>query len=163
MPKSRLQIELQQSKPFRSVAQEAWLSILRTADHLKRTSQTSFDMSGLTQQQYNVLRILRGAGESGLPTLAIASRLIEHTPGITRLLDRLEAKHLIARGRPTQDRRQVTCTITPLGSELLSKLDEKVDSLTTAALHGVSEQELRDLIRTLEKIRNPNIDPASDN
>ncbi len=154
MAVSRLQQELKQNKPFRSVEEEAFLSILRTADHLKREASQGFESAGLTAQQYNVLRILRGAGLCGLPTLGIAERLIEHTPGITRLIDRLESKKLVRRERPQRDRRQVYCFITAEGLSLLESLDPVTESSSVAAFTGVARTELKALIQTLEKIRN---------
>jgi DNA-binding MarR family transcriptional regulator len=151
---SSLQRELKQTKPFRSPEHEAWLSILRTADQLKRGAQHFLETVGLTEQQYNVLRILRGAGEPGLPTLAIAERLIEHTPGITRLIDRLEAKGLVRRERPDCDRRQVYCFLTKPGATLLASLDDTVDAQTSAAFARLSKPELKTLIAILEKVRN---------
>lgn len=154
MSASSLQREIKQNKPFRSPEHEAWLSILRTADQLKRGAQQYFETVDLTEQQYNVLRILRGAGEPGLPTLAIAERLIEHTPGITRLIDRLEAKGLVRRERPDCDRRQVYCFLTKSGATLLASLDDTVDAQTTGAFARLSKTELKTLIAILEKVRN---------
>jgi hypothetical protein len=102
---SRLQQELKQNRPFRSIYQEAALSVMKTADAIRRDLGRKLEPSDITVQQYNVLRILRGAGAQGLPTLAIGDRLIEETPGMTRLLDRLEAKALVRRVRCEQDRR----------------------------------------------------------
>ncbi len=155
MSASRLQQEIKQSKPFRSPQAEAYLSILRTADHLKRSAAPTFEAVGLTEQQYNVLRILRGAGSVGLPTLAIADRLIEHTPGITRLLDRLEAKGFVRRERPASDRRQVYVFITDSGLALLASLDSSVDRQSQSAFTGLSKSTLQSLIEILAKIRNP--------
>ncbi len=101
---SRLQEEIKQTKPFRSVSQEAMIGLFRTTDMLRRRASTLLDPEGITPQQYNVLRILRGAGTEGLPTLEIASRMIEQAPGITRLLDRLETKRLVSRERCPEDR-----------------------------------------------------------
>lgn len=154
MASSSLQREIKQTKPFRSTEHEAWLSILRTADHLKRASQRLFEAVDLTEQQYNVLRILRGAGDLGLPTLAIADRLIEHTPGITRLIDRLEAKGLVRRERPDCDRRQVYCFLTKPGATILAALDPGADKLGDTMFAGVPKAELKSLIETLEKVRN---------
>ena len=93
--------ELKQKKPFPSKAEEAAVTLMRTADVLRRFIGTVIEPHGITSQQYNVLRILRGAGERGLPTLEIAERMIESTPGITRLIDRLETKKLVvARALP---------------------------------------------------------------
>ena len=155
MSPSSIQREIQQTKPFPSLEQEATVAILRTADFLKHGSNPLFDTQGITQQQYNVLRILRGAGRDGLPTLGIAERLIEHTPGITRLLDRLERKALVRRSRPDCDRRQVFCAITDSGLELLARLDAQVDEQSRLTFRSVSPEETLELLRILEKIRNP--------
>src|SRR5881275_3603411 len=103
--------ELKQTRPFVSPAQEATVALLRTADVVNRLVDLVIEREGITGQQYNVLRILRGAGEQGLPTLDIAERMIEETPGITRLIDRLEAKKLVTRERCNVDRRRVYCRI----------------------------------------------------
>ena len=88
----------------------------------------------ITLQQYNVLRILRGAGDEGLPTLDIAERMIEHAPGVTRLIDRLEAKGLVRRQRPADDRRQVLCVATAAALALLEQLDAPMDRADREAL-----------------------------
>ena len=106
---SRIQQEIKQSRPFHSKAQEASIGLMRTADLVRRAVSGIVEPYGITPQQYNVLRILRGAGERGLPTLEIAERMIESTPGITRLIDRLQAKKLVVRERCLTDRRQVQC------------------------------------------------------
>jgi DNA-binding MarR family transcriptional regulator len=109
---------------------------------------------GITNQQYNVLRILRGAGSGGLPTLEIVTRMIEEAPGITRLLDRLERKHLVTRERCPEDRRQVTCRITEAGLALLARLDRAADSADTAMLGTLTPAELKRLIGLLDRVRN---------
>src|SRR5204863_9342501 len=111
MPGSALQREIRQRKPFRSPTQEAVVGLLRSTDRVRRARAGVVEPRGITLQQYNVLRILRGARPRGLPTLEIAARMVEHAPGITRLLDRLEAKTLVRRQRPAGDRRQVVCRI----------------------------------------------------
>jgi DNA-binding MarR family transcriptional regulator len=150
---SRLQQELKQNRPFRSVAQEAGVALLRTTDLVRRRMTTVLQEEAVTLQQYNVLRILRGAGPEGLPTLEIAERMIEQAPGITRLLDRLESKGLVARERCPTDRRQVTCRIAPEGLALLSRLDRVVDSLDESLLGDLSPTDLRRLVRLLDRIR----------
>src|SRR5438128_7791686 len=115
----RVQEEIRQRRPFPSVAQEAVVALMRTADLVRRHATALLEPHGLTLQQYNVLRILRGAGADGLPTLEIADRMIEQTPGITRLLDRLEAKELVRRQRCPKDRRQHLCWITPKALAIL--------------------------------------------
>ncbi len=102
-----LREEIRQNKPFASPAQEALLALSRTTDLLQRRFAELVEPYGISLQQYNVLRILRGAGQEGTPTLEIADRMIQRTPGITRLLDKLEAKHLVRRKRCPEDRRQV--------------------------------------------------------
>ena len=148
---SRIQAELKQNKPFRSVAQEAMIGLFRTADELRRRAASWIEPKGITLQQYNVLRILRGAGPEGLPTLEIASRMIEQAPGITRLLDRLESKKLVHREHCPTDRRQVTCRITDRGLALLASLDESVDH--DSLVQGLSQTEQRQLIELLDRIR----------
>jgi len=150
---SALQTEIRQTRPFRSLSQEATLGLLRTADVLRRTFGQTVEPLGLTLQQYNVLRILRGAGPDGLPTLAITERLIERTPGITRLLDRLERRSWVTRERTTGDRRKVVCRITSSGLETLGQLDEPVDELDDKNLGVLSEDELRTLIALLDRVR----------
>jgi DNA-binding MarR family transcriptional regulator len=148
-----LQDELKQSKPFESPSHEAMLGLWRTADHLRRVIARPMERNGITLQQYNVLRILRGAGPEGLPTLDIADRMIEQTPGITRLLDRLERKHLIARRRCPEDRRQVLCTISPAGLELLTALDAVVREAQYSVMSVLNQEETTFLIDLLERIR----------
>ncbi|HYY96786.1 MAG TPA: MarR family transcriptional regulator [Pyrinomonadaceae bacterium] len=106
---------------------------------------------GITAQQYNVLRILRGAEPEGLPTLTIAERMIERTPGITRMIDRLEAKGLVAREVRPHDRRRVYCRITKKGLSLLKQLDEPVEEFNRSAFRTLSDAELRQLVALLER------------
>src|SRR5918911_1573795 len=130
--------ELKQPRPFASPAQEATVALLRTADVVNRLVDSVIERHGITGQQYNVLRILRGAGKQGLPTLEIADRMIEQTPGITRLIDRLEKKRLVSRERCPTDRRQVFCRITREGLALIARLDlpiRNTDNLALASLN----------------------------
>jgi len=150
--KSQLQEEIRQTVPFRTKSQEAILAIRRTADVLRRKLAPVTEAAGVTQQQYNVLRILRGAEPEGLPTLEISRRMIEHAPGITGLLDRLEKKGLVTRLRLSSDRRCVMCRISFAGLDLLERLQPEVDAQDDA-LSALSERELSALIRALDKIR----------
>ena len=152
-PPSGLQAEIRQSRPFRSRAQEAVLSLFRTTDLIKRRHAALTDPHGVSGEQYNVLRILRGAGPAGLPTLDVAERMVVHNPAITRLVDKLEAKRLIVRQRCTEDRRRVYCRITPAGLDLLQKLDEPVDNQSEALLSALPQGDVDELIRILQKIR----------
>lgn len=118
--------EIGQTRPFASKAQEATVALLRTADVVRRRFTRIVEPAGLTFQQYNVLRILRGSAPAPLSALEISERLIEETPGVSRLIDRLLAKGLIRRDRSGTDRRMLECSITPKGLELLAKLDRPV-------------------------------------
>ena len=153
MKRRGLQQEIKQTRPFRSSSQEAAVALLRTADVLRRRFEEVLAPTEITVQQYNVLRILRGAGESGLPTLEIAERMIERAPGITRLVDRLEAAGLVARERSSEDRRAVLCRATSKGLALLAGLDDDVDEADDAALGMLTERERRELTRILGKVR----------
>ena len=150
---SKLQQELQQTRPFRSVGHEAVLSILKTADEIRHQVALAVSREGLSLQQYNVLRILRGAGDAGLPTLEIAARLVERSPGITRFIDRLERLELVSRERSGADRRMVRCRATPAGLEFLARLDAPVDRCTEVLLGGIELDRLEELIQLLDQIR----------
>ncbi len=133
--------------------QQALGALFRTTDAVRRAMARVLEPHGLTGTQYNVLRILRGARPAPLPTMEIAARMMEQTPGITRLLDRLEAKELVSRERCSDDRRQVLCSITPLGVELLAALDEPIDRADEALFASLKEAELQGLLRHLAAIR----------
>lgn len=148
-----LRAEIRQSKPFDSPAQEAILALYRTSDMLRRRFTQIVEPHGISLQQYNVLRILRGAGKTGTPTLDIADRMIEMTPGVTRLLDKLEAKRLVRRERCPEDRRQVLCWITDSGLRLLAELDKPLAAAGVKSMEPLPAAEQQALIRTLEKIR----------
>lgn len=110
----------------RSLDERTIMAVLRAADRLRRRYAQLLEPHDLTLQQYNVLRILRGAGPAGLPTLTIAGRMIERAPGITRLVGRLVRKGLVARTHDAGDQRVVVCRITAGGRRLLRRLDGPV-------------------------------------
>ena len=151
--KAKVDREAKPKQLVYSRQQDAVVSILRTANYLRRFSSPVFDQHDITWQQFNVLRILRGAGLEGLPTLDIAERMIEQAPGITRLLDRLERKKLVRRERPSDNRRQVLCYITKPGLDLLQELDTPVRNQDKQALHRLDESEIEELIRLLDLAR----------
>lgn len=155
MPSTRneLREELKQTRPFRSPAHEAVVSILRTAAVVQRQIAQAVEARGMTLQQYNVLRILRGAGKDGLPTLAIRDRMIEEAAGITRLLDKLATAAYVVRERCTPDRRQVLCRITPSGLEVLAALDEPVDTADAMVLARLDDAQQEMLIELLGVVR----------
>jgi DNA-binding MarR family transcriptional regulator len=141
---------------FRSREQQATLGLLRTADAMKRSLAQVIEPHGITPQQYNVLRILRGAGPDGLPTLTIGERMIEHTPGVTRLVDRLERKGLVARTPCPKDRRRVFCRITTKGLDLLMELDEPINRWDAQAMSVLPPSELDSFINLLDRVRASN-------
>jgi DNA-binding MarR family transcriptional regulator len=145
--------EIRQTRPFRSAAEEAILTLYRTSDAIQRDFAKLVEPQGISAQQYNVLRILRGAGADGIPTLEIADRMVERTPGITRLLDKLEAKQLVRRRRCPEDRRQVLCHITEAGRTLLADLDQPVLDTGLSAMRALTNPQLRQLIGLLNQIR----------
>jgi len=149
---SALAREIRQGKPFRSARQEATLGLLKTVDLLRRREAEVMEPFGVTDQQYNVLRILRGAGRDGLPTLEIAHRMIQRTPGITRLIDRLERKGLVVRRRCDTDRRQVYCVLAAAGGRLLARMDAPVARMD-ALLAALSDPDVATLIRLLDSLR----------
>src|ERR687883_653174 len=129
----------------------AYSTLLSTADRVRTFFETVCAPFDITGQQYNVLRILRGAEPEGLPTLTIAERMIERTPGITRMIDRLEAKGLVAREVRPHDRRCVYCRITKKGLSLLKLLDDPVEEFNRRAFRALSAAELKQLIALLVK------------
>lgn len=150
---SPLRDEIKQNVPFHSPAHEALLSLLRTSALVQRQLAMVVEPSGVTVQQYNVLRILRGAGNEGLPTLAIRDRMIEEASGITRLLDKLERAGYVVRERSTPDRRQVVCRITPPGLAMLDSMDAPVDGANDRVMRLLDSAELRTLSALLGAIR----------
>jgi DNA-binding MarR family transcriptional regulator len=150
---SRIQEEIAQRRPFASSRQECLVGLLRTSDVVRRRLSAVIEPEGLTLQQYNVLRILRGAGPAGLPTLEIADRMLERAPGITRLLERLERKEVISRRRSASDQRQVVCRVTRRGLKLLSKLDGPIDEANATSLGDLGCEEVEQLILLLDGVR----------
>jgi len=146
--------ELKQTKPFFSAAQEAFLSIQRTADALSQKIEEFLKPWGISGTQYNVLRILRGAGSEGLRCGEIAERMVAHDPDITRLLDRMEKAGWIERARDTRDRRVVLTHINRRGLDLLKQIDKPIEEFTQELGSHIPEKRFRDLIEILDEIRN---------
>jgi MarR family transcriptional regulator, organic hydroperoxide resistance regulator len=149
----RIQHELQQRKPVGHIEEEAWLNIQRTADLLMQRVTDILRPYELTPTQYNVLRILRGAGDEGANCKDIGSRMITRDPDITRLLDRLDKRALITRSRSQGDRRYVSIRITEEGLRVLSELDKPIVDLTTRVLGHLGRERAESLIGILEEIR----------
>ena len=153
---SAVQSEIRQTKPFRSNAQEATIALLRTASIVSRALGRVVEPSGLSLAQYNALRIIRGAGTGGIPTLSIRERMIEEGTTITRLLDKLEDAGLIRRERTFPDRRQVLCFVTDAGRKLLEALDPKVNSADEEAVASLNDAQIERLIDLLDVVRQSN-------
>ena len=150
---SSLRAELKQGRPFDSVCQEAHLNVLRTAGLLERGVVETLRPFGITPTQYNVLRILRGAPAEGLPCSEIGARMLTHEPDVTRLLDRLQKLGFTERERASSDRRVVLTRITPLGRQIVDRLDRPIRELHDRQLAGLGPDDLRTLIRLLEAVR----------
>ncbi len=148
-----LQAELKQRVTFTSREQEAYLSLLRTADALQAQVEAKLKEFGLTGTQYNALRILRGAGAEGLPCREIGERMITHDPDITRLLNRLEDRGFVERTRARHDRRVIYGKITPAGLKLLREMDAPLEKYGREVLRHVGQERLRQLIELLELVR----------
>ena len=129
------------------------LNIVRTADLLSRSFALTFKAHGLTQTQYNVLRILRGAGSEGLPSGEVASRMVTREPDITRLLDRMEERGWVHRRKDPEDRRVMRAYLTLAGRELVDRLDAPVDALQEHCLGHMDDASLAQLSDLLGTVR----------
>jgi DNA-binding MarR family transcriptional regulator len=135
--------------------QQVFVSLLRTADALTREAEALVKPYNLSGTQYNVLRILRGAGEKGLACREVGCKLISRDPDITRLFDRMESRGVIARAREKDDRRVVKTRITAEGLRLLSELDEPVRKLHRRQLGHMPAKQLQQLLKLLDRAREP--------
>jgi DNA-binding MarR family transcriptional regulator len=145
--------ELKPRQPFESLEAEAFLALLRTAERLQERAAEILKPHGLSPTQYNALRILRGAGTPGLACREIGERMIHHDPDITRLLDRLEGRGLVARSRSREDRRVMKTRITAAGLARLQALDRPAEEFERRLLGRLGQDRLRILIRLLEAVR----------
>lgn len=146
--------EIHQTKPFRSLQEQVVINLMRTTraveeswmQYLKRTE-------GISQSQYNILRILRGARPQAVKISEIADRMITRDPDVTRLVDRLIKQGLVRRERDSQDRRVVLVEITAAGLALLARLDGPAGGYTEGAMAGLRPQQLRTLDTLLNEVR----------
>lgn len=150
---TNLRDEIKQTRPFSSLEQEAYLSLGRTWAGLEHELAEALKAHDVTPTQYNVLRILRGAGEKGLCRSEIMERMIARVPDATRLLDRMEAAGLIERERSSEDRRFVTTQITRDGLRVVAAAEAAVMALHRRQFTAVGEEDLRQLVRILELVR----------
>jgi DNA-binding MarR family transcriptional regulator len=150
-----LQEELKQTKPFRTLQQEAQLNVVRTANQLSDAFDQMLKPHGITSTQYNVLRILRGAEPAGLCRNEVSQRLLNRMPDATRLLDRMEEAGFVTRERSDSDRRLVTTRITKKGRQIVDSLDEAADRQHEKSLGHLTEKQLHALIELLTLVRKP--------
>lgn len=154
MARSPLQDEVKKRNPFDAPEQEVSLNLVKTTEFLQAEFARLFKQHHISGAQYNVLRILRGAG-TDLPCLEVASRMVSHLPDITRLVDRLEASGLVERCRTEEDRRLVLIRITKQGEAILAELDAPVLELHKKQLGHLTAEELAEFNRLLVKARRP--------
>jgi DNA-binding MarR family transcriptional regulator len=148
-----LHAELQQTRPFDLLEEEAHVSIARTAALLDRAFAQLLKPHGITPTQYNVLRILRGAGAAGLCRNEVGARLVTPVPDVTRLLDRMADMKLIARQRSDDDRRLVRTHLTAKGLDLVNGLDSVLRPSLQQRLAHVPREQIEALVETLAEVR----------
>ena len=131
---------------------QIFVALLKASDSLASEADQLMKANGLTSAQYNVLRILRGAGPEGLPCNAIAERMISRDPDMTRLLDRMEKRALISRERQKEDRRVVKARITDEGLKLLKKMDAPIRELHKSQFAYMTSARLKSLMDLLTEV-----------
>ena len=149
----RLEDEIRQTRPFDSDAQAAHLGIARTAAVLEHAVEAALRPHGITGTQYNVLRILRGAGTEGLCRREVTERMIRPVPDATRLLDRMEAAGLIERERSGEDRRFVSARLTAHGRDMVDRLDAPIRELHERHFGAIAPDALRAVVDVLARVR----------
>jgi len=148
-----IQEEIRQSKPFDSLEQEVLINIARTAAVLGHRMEQHFRTFGITATQFNVLRIVAGAGSTGISQCDIASRLVAATPDVPRLLKRTETAGLIRRAADTADKRVLRVQLTPAGSRLLQQINAHVEEISSVFFPNLTKKRLRDLNELLNDAR----------
>ncbi|HXA81994.1 MAG TPA: MarR family transcriptional regulator [Methylomirabilota bacterium] len=131
---------------------QIFVALLKAADALASEADQLMKVNGVTSAQYNVLRILRGAGPEGLPCNAIGERMISRDPDMTRLLDRMEKRELITRERQTEDRRVVKARITDEGLKLLKRMDSPIRELHKSQFAHMTSARLKSLMDHLSDV-----------
>ena len=152
---SKLQDEIKQVKPFADVRQETWLNLQRTAALLTHFFEQKLRPYGLSPTQYNVLRILRGAGDAGLCQYEIGARLVAQVPDVPRILARMEKSGLVQRVRASEDRRMVMASLTGPGQALVGEMDEAVAAMMDGVFDAMSVAEMERLNELLVIARAP--------
>ncbi len=150
-----LQQEIGKLKAFRFPEQEASLNLARTHTLISHEFTRLFKEHGISDPQYNALRIVAAAGRDGVLSETIGARMVAHDPDTTRLVDRLVKVGLVERNRATGDRRCVHVSITPEGRRMLRRMRKKVDDLHRQQLGHLSRGQLQQLSRLLFLVRRP--------
>jgi DNA-binding MarR family transcriptional regulator len=145
--------EIGQKKPFATLEDEVFVNVLKTAEDFLRKEAELLRPYELTPSQYNVLRILRGAGPEGLICREIGERMIARDPDVTKLIDRLEGRGLVTRERQQKDRRVIVVRITDEALKTLAEIDRPVLELTSGLLGDLGERRLKTLNSLLEAAR----------
>lgn len=143
--------EIKQSK-FKSPHQKAVLNLLFTANWIQNKQRELFEPYGITNQQYNILRILRGQHPNSISGAEIKSRMLDKNSDVSRLLDRLIGKKLVAKTQCPEDKRASNVSITNAGLALLQKLDEDINSMDKQLI-ALSREEAIQLSSLLDKCR----------
>ena len=150
---TNVRAQIRQTKPFSTPEAEAFVTLLRAAYELETELTDMLREFDVTRPQFNVLRILRGAGERGLPSGDIGARMVTHDSDITRLIDRMESRGLVTRERSAEDRRVVTVVLSAKGRSLVDSLDEPVRELHARQFAQLSKADVKTLVAMLEKTR----------
>ncbi|HUX08673.1 MAG TPA: MarR family transcriptional regulator [Acidobacteriota bacterium] len=148
-----LKEELKITANFASLEQEAFLSVLVTSDRINRRNTEFMARFGISPKQFNILRILRGAGKPGIPVMEIGRRMIEKSPDISRIINRLIDVGLVCRRRQRSDRRVVKVSISAKGLRLLEQMDQPVLSHVEEMLSGLTKDELQSVVFLLDRVR----------
>jgi DNA-binding MarR family transcriptional regulator len=151
----RLQEELKQTRPFSGPELEALVSVMRTAALLDHAAGEVLKPHGITPTQYNVLRILRGAGDEGLCGRAVGERLVSQVPDVPRLLERMATMGLISRTRDPQDRRHVVARITTAGEKVLDDVTPCLERIAESRFARLGRPALKALVDSLDDVRAP--------
>lgn len=154
----KLRRDIKQKRPFSSLQEELVLSLMRTAEQAANPVNELLRGENLSHSQYNILRILRGAGEEGLPCGEISERMVRRDPDLTRLLDRLDARGLVSRSRDERDRRVIRASITGAGLGILASLDRPVEDSLKHSLSHLPARRLRTLLALLDEVRSGSAD-----
>jgi DNA-binding MarR family transcriptional regulator len=150
---SQLLSDLRQNKPFESLQEELWLSLARTTALASHEVELRLREYKISPTQYNVLRILRGAGADGLMQHEVGARLVALVPDVPRILTRMEKAGLVLRVRGKLDRRVMRITLSPAGQSLVDGLDETMRRLHEELFAGMEAREMRSLCDLLELAR----------